>query len=144
MYNTLPDEFASDIAKAADMGVRIVGGCCGTDPSYIDAIVRAVSGMNPKPVTEKNISVVSSYTRAVTFGRGPVLIGERINPTGKKRFKQALRDNDMDYILQEGVNQQEKGVHILDVNVGLPEIDEAAMIKNVVCELQAVTDLLCR
>lgn len=141
VYNTLPDEFASDIAKAADMGVRIVGGCCGTDPSYIDAIVRAVSGMNPKPVTEKNISVVSSYTRAVTFGRGPVLIGERINPTGKKRFKQALMDNDMDYILQEGVNQQEKGVHILDVNVGLPEIDEAAMIKNVVCELQAVTDL---
>ncbi|MBQ8696617.1 MAG: dihydropteroate synthase, partial [Clostridia bacterium] len=98
-------------------------------------------GIQPMPLSDKGITVVSSYTHAVRFGHGPVLIGERINPTGKKRFKQALHEHDMDYILGEGVSQQEKGVHILDVNVGLPDIDEVALLTEAVCELQAVTDL---
>ncbi len=141
VYSTLPDEFASDLKEAVTAGVRLIGGCCGTDPEYIKKIKQATEGMIPVPVTDKNISCVSSYTHAVSFGFAPVLIGERINPTGKKRFKQALIENDMDYILQEGINQQEKGVHVLDVNVGLPDIDEEAVLSRSVFELQSVTDL---
>ena len=110
----------------------------------ISQTINEVDITNPltcDPPTDKNITWISSYTHAVVFDRSPVLIGERINPTGKKRFKQALRDHDIPYILQEGLNQQEKGVHVLDVNVGLPEIDEPALLEEVTCELQAVTDL---
>ena len=130
-----------DIIAAIEKGVRAAGGCCGTTPEYIKALVKASESITPKPVTDKGITVVSSYTHAVVFDKSPVLIGERINPTGKKRFKEALRENDIDYILKEGISQQEAGVHILDVNVGLPEIDEVSMLKNAVCELQAVIDL---
>lgn len=141
VYGTGALEFASDIADYVTQGVRIVGGCCGTDPEYINEIVAAVSTLKPVPLTEKHITCVSSYTHAVKFDAQPILIGERINPTGKKRFKQALKEHDIDYILQEGINQQECGVHILDVNVGLPEIDEAAVLKEAVEELQAVINL---
>ena len=133
--------FAETAAEMVKKGLRAAGGCCGTTPAYIDALVQATKALEPKPVEPKNITMVSSYTHAVTFGDSPVLIGERINPTGKKRFKQALRENDIGYILNEGISQQEKGVHILDVNVGLPEIDEPAMLETVTCELQAILDL---
>ncbi len=89
----------------------------------------------------KEAAIVSSYGKAVILGEKPVIIGERINPTGKKRFKQALKDRDLDYILTEGVNQQDRGAHILDVNVGLPDIDETEMMKEVVTDLQSVTSL---
>ena len=128
VYDVLPDEFAKDMLGYAKDGVRILGGCCGTTPEFILKTAQKTKGINPKPITDKNITIVSSYTHAVEFGASPVLIGERINPTGKKLFKQALRDNDIDYILNEGLKQQEKGVHILDVNVGLPEIDEVKML----------------
>ncbi len=141
VYDVLPDEFAADVADLIAKGVRIAGGCCGTTPEYIAATVKKASGIMPCTIEEKNITCVSSGTHAVVFGDSPVLIGERINPTGKKRFKEALRANDMDYILKEGVAQQEMGVHILDVNVGLPEIDEVSMLKNAVCGLQAIIDL---
>ncbi len=95
----------------------------------------------PLPRTDKQKTVVSSYSHAVEFGKKPVLIGERINPTGKKRFQQALREKDLAYILNEGMQQQEKGVDVLDVNVGLPDIDEKQMLVNAVQELQAVLDL---
>ena len=107
----------------------------------IAQLVDATKDITAVPVTQKNISCVSSYTHAVEFGKKPVLIGERINPTGKKRFKEALKANDIDYILKEGIAQQEKGVGVLDVNVGLPEIDEVEMLKTAVCELQAIIDL---
>jgi 5-methyltetrahydrofolate--homocysteine methyltransferase len=97
--------------------------------------------IEPVPVTDKGITVVSSCTHAVEFGPSPILIGERINPTGKKRFKEALRQGDMDYILNEGIAQQERGVDLLDVNVGLPEIDECAVLSASVTALQGVTDL---
>lgn len=141
VYDVLPDEFAEDVAGQIADGVRVAGGCCGTTPEYIRTLTERASGIKPVPVTEKNIMCVSSYTHTVEFGGSPVLIGERINPTGKKRFKQALKENDIGYILQEGISQQEKGVHVLDVNVGLPEIDEKEMLKTAVCELQAVIDL---
>lgn len=141
VYGTLPDEFAADMAAYIRQGVRIAGGCCGTTPAYIQKIVALSRALTPVPLTDKGITCVSSYTHAIKFDRQPLLIGERINPTGKKRFKQALKEHDIDYILQEGIRQQECGVHILDVNVGLPEIDEAAMLKETVEELQAVIDL---
>ncbi|MBQ9692547.1 MAG: homocysteine S-methyltransferase family protein [Clostridia bacterium] len=141
VYDVLPDEFASEVTALIRNGVRIAGGCCGTTPDYISATVKASSGIRPIPTEKKNVTCVSSYTHAVIFGEKPILIGERINPTGKKRFKEALKAHDIDYILGEGISQQERGVHILDVNVGLPDIDEVAMIKEAVCELQTVTDL---
>ena len=141
VYDVEPEEFADDVAEMIRKGVRLAGGCCGTTPPHIAALTAAAAGIDPVPVEPKNITCASSYTHAVTFGEQPILIGERINPTGKKRLKEALRAGDMDYILQEGIGQQEKGVHILDVNVGLPEIDEKVMLTNAVCELQAILNL---
>lgn len=141
VYDVFPPEFADSVEKLMEKGVRIVGGCCGTTPDYIRAVSEKADKLKPVLLTDKNLSVVSSYTHAVIFGHSPILIGERINPTGKKRFQQALRENDIDYILGEGLKQQDAGVQVLDVNVGLPEIDEPAMLINVVKELQAVSDL---
>ncbi|MBQ8862138.1 MAG: homocysteine S-methyltransferase family protein [Clostridia bacterium] len=141
VYDVMPDEFASDVCELISKGVRLAGGCCGTTPEYISSLVRSSAEMKPREIEKKNITCVSSYTHAVVFDEAPVLIGERINPTGKKRFKEALKSHDIDYILKEGIAQEEKGVHILDVNVGLPEIDEAEMLKTAVCELQAITNL---
>lgn len=141
VYDVTPEEFAVEIASLMEAGVRVVGGCCGTTPDYIRALYERTHTIAPRPLTDKGRTVVSSYTRAVCFGEEPVLIGERINPTGKKRFKQAIVEKDMDYILGEGVRQQERGVHILDVNVGLPDVDEPMMLTDAVTQLQSVLDL---
>ena len=141
VYDVLPGEFANDVTALIKKGVRIAGGCCGTTPAYIAATFMASGDIVPTPIEKKNHTLVSSYTHAVEFGDEPILIGERINPTGKKRFKEALKANDIDYIRKEGIAQAEKGVHILDVNVGLPDIDEVSMLKTAVCELQAIVDL---
>lgn len=141
VYDVLPKEFSDEVARLVSLGVRAVGGCCGTTPEYIKALVDATKGITPLPIKEKDFSCVSSFSHAVFFGDAPVLIGERINPTGKKRFKEALRENDVDYILKEGISQEEAGAHVLDVNVGLPEIDECKMLCSAVFELQAIIDL---
>jgi len=141
VFNVSPDDFAVEVINSVKKGVRIIGGCCGTTPAYIKALSEMVQGLSPVATEKKNVTAVSSYTKAVVFDKRPILIGERINPTGKKRFKQALIENDIDYILQEGISQQEKGVDILDVNVGLPDIDETEMLKTAVFELQSVSDL---
>ena len=141
VYDLSPADFARGVATLVRRGVRAAGGCCGTTPAYIEALVCEAKELPALPLSEKNITVASSYTHAVVFGDAPVLIGERINPTGKPRFKEALRQNDVDYILGEGIKQEEAGVAILDVNVGLPEIDEAKMLTDTVCALQAVTAL---
>ena len=143
VYNVPPHEFAREVASLIHDGVRVAGGCCGTTPAYIAALTAEIKAMGliAAPITPKHDTVVSSYTHAVTFGDDPALIGERINPTGKKRFKQALMEHDIGYILSEGIRQEEAGADILDVNVGLPEIDEAELLTEAVCELQAVTDL---
>lgn len=141
VFDITADEFAMEVTELVEKGVRVVGGCCGTTPEYIKKLNKTSSHLKPVPLMKKNITVVSSYTHAVKFEQEPILIGERINPTGKKRFKQALIEHDIDYILGEGIRQEEAGVHILDVNVGLPDIDEVEMLKVAVCELQAVTDL---
>lgn len=141
VYDILPKQFGQEVLALVEKGVRAVGGCCGTTPEYIRELTSITKDCNLSAIVPKSRTLVSSYTHAVEFDKKPILIGERINPTGKKRFKQALVEKDMDYILQEGVNQQEKGVHILDVNVGLPEIDEASMLTDAVCELQAIINL---
>lgn len=140
-FNVSPEEFSQEVTELIKKGLRVVGGCCGTTPDYIKALTEKSKDLKPVEIKNKNLTVVSSYTKAVKFLNSPILIGERINPTGKKRFKQALIENDIAYILNEGVSQQEKGVDILDVNVGLPDIDENEMLKKTVCELQAVLDL---
>lgn len=141
VYDVNEDEFSLEVSSLVKKGVRVVGGCCGTTPDYIRSLNSSLTDVMPMPITVKEHTVVSSYTHTVKFGSLPILIGERINPTGKKRFKQALAENDMNYILSEGVDQAEAGVDILDVNVGLPEINEAEMLRRAVSELQSVTDL---
>ena len=142
VYDLGPEEFGAVMAEIAKGGGTLLGGCCGTTPAYVQALCRATAGLEPRfPAPKTNRTAVSSYTHAVTFGGTPVLIGERINPTGKKRFKEALRSRDIDYILREGIAQQEAGAQVLDVNVGLPEIDEAELLSACVGELQAVCDL---
>ena len=140
-YDITSDEFADIMLEIAKEGAHILGGCCGTTPEYIEKTVKKLNGFSPKPVEEKNISVISSYTHTVEFGKVPVIIGERINPTGKKLFKEALKNHDIDYILNVGIKQEEAGAQVLDVNVGLPEIDEIQTISEVVSKLQAVTSL---
>ncbi len=141
LYNVTPQAFAAAMAEMARQGVRILGGCCGTTPDHIRAMVSATQGLVFSQAVDKGLTVVSSYTHAVTIGTDPVLIGERINPTGKKRLKEALRSGDMDYILAQALQQQEQGAQVLDVNVGLPELTEAQVLPRVMEEIQAVVNL---
>ena len=141
VFDVAPDEFANDVAALVSLGVRCIGGCCGTTPAYIAALTEKTKDLSPLPIEEKTDTLVSSYTHAVTFGDLPVLIGERINPTGKKRFKEALLARDIGYILNEGLSEEKAGAEILDVNVGLPDIDEKSLLAEAVRELQAVTAL---
>ncbi len=140
-YDVSPEEFADTMNKILELGACAIGGCCGTTPAHIRAMTQMADRRPVRKPKDKEYTMVSSYGRAVVLNRKPVIIGERINPTGKKRFKQALKDHDMDYILKEGIAQQDKGAHILDVNVGLPDIDEVSLMREVVCELQSVTSL---
>ncbi len=140
-YSLEARAFAEQTASLVKLGARLAGGCCGTTPEYIRALKAALSGCRARAVKQKNSTVVSSYTNAVYFGYTPVLIGERINPTGKKKLKEALRSGDVDYILGEAVAQEQAGAHVLDVNVGLPELDEPSVLARTVREIQAVTAL---
>lgn len=135
------EEFSDIMCDIVKSGATIIGGCCGTTPEHIKKTVEKTKNLPFSLPEKKNLTVISSYTHAVEIGEIPVIIGERINPTGKKRFKQALRENDINYILSEGLAQNKKGVSVLDVNVGLPEIDEPEMMVNVIRSLQSVIDL---
>ena len=138
VYNVSPADFARDMKKAADIGVSYLGGCCGTTPEHIKAMIEACRNIPANVPEKKAYSFVSSYSKTVALGKKPVIIGERINPTGKKLFKEALRRNDIEYIIKEGLTQTDAGAHILDVNVGLPEIDEVRMMETAVKSLQGV------
>lgn len=142
VYDVAPADFAASMKKIAGLGATMLGGCCGTTPAHIKAMSDTVRAeVTPAQVQPKNDTIITSYTHSVIFDRKPVLIGERINPTGKKKFKEALRAHDMDYILGEALTQKDKKADVLDVNVGLPEIDEVQMMEDVVKEIQAVIDL---
>ena len=139
-YRITPEEFAETLKSAPEMGVRMLGGCCGTTPDFIRALSAQTAGQTVSARSVPQRNGVCSAARTAEFGSVRV-IGERINPTGKKRFQQALRENDIDYIIDQGLEQQDAGAEILDVNVGLPGIDEPEMMTQVVRELQAVTNL---
>jgi len=140
-YGVSPMQFGQYIADMAKMGAVIFGGCCGTTPEHIKEVKKAIAGLKPVKREVKKLTAVSSAAATVILGEGPKIIGERINPTGKKRLKEALRNSDMDYLLREAVAQRDAGAHILDVNVGLPEIDEKAMMVRAVSELQSIVNL---
>ncbi len=141
VYDISPAAFADEVAALVARGVRVVGGCCGTTPAHIAAVKACIAGMSPVPVQNNRATRVSSGVKTVAIGNAPVMIGERINPTGKKRFKQALVERDIAYVLQEGINQEAAGAHILDVNVGIPDVDEPSLLPDVIAELQAVVEL---
>ena len=139
-YDLTPAEFAQAMKDAVAAGVSIVGGCCGTNPEYIAALYEAVKDMQPGARTYEEKSFVCTPTNALTLD-GLHVIGERINPTGKKRFQQALLENDLDYIVDVAIAQMDAGASILDVNVGYPGVDEVTMLPRVVKKLQAAVDL---
>ena len=137
-YNVTPQEFAQKQLSILHNGACALGGCCGTTPEHIKAMIDLCKNEKVTEIGKKNYTAVSSYSRTVMLTQKPVIIGERINPTGKKLLKEALRNNDMDYIYREGVSQTDAGADILDVNVGLPEIDEPQMMMNAVKGLQSI------
>lgn len=140
-YDIDADVFAQAMQEFVQMGVRCVGGCCGTTPDHIKRTAALCQGIPIQKIKPKTKTVVTSYAQTVVIGEDPIIIGERINPTGKPKLKQALKEHNLDYLLQEGVSEQEHGAHILDVNVGLPEIDEAAMMTESIEALQSILDL---
>lgn len=141
VYSIGPEEFAGVMRELAGLGAHVLGGCCGTTPEHIKALKAACADLPFAPPVKKHRTLISSWAQAVEIGAEPVIIGERINPTGKSKFKQALREHNIEYILNEGFAQEEAGAHILDVNVGLPEIDEPALLEEAVKALQGVIGL---
>ncbi|MBQ1555805.1 MAG: homocysteine S-methyltransferase family protein [Clostridia bacterium] len=140
-YDVAPSDYARSMRRAASLGLCAMGGCCGTTPEHIREMIARCGDVKPALPADKGITMISSYTHVVTIGQEPLIVGERINPTGKKRFKEALKANDISYILGEGIAQQDAGAQILDVNVGMPGIDEPAVLEQTVKKLQGVLDL---
>lgn len=138
-YSFTAEKFAGAMKPFVQMGAVIFGGCCGTTPAHIKAACESIRSMQPVPRDPQIPAAVCSATQVVTIDQ-PRIIGERINPTGKKRFQQALREGDMDFILAQAVSQVQAGAEILDVNVGLPGVQEPEMQRLTVCALQGVTD----
>ena len=138
-YDVTKEEFADTLCSFIDSGVRVIGGCCGTTPDYIRELCIRVKDKKLEPVENKNYAAICTPSKVVRID-GVRIIGERINPTGKKLFKEALKNEDLDYILKQAISQVEAGAHILDVNVGLPEIDEPKMMHKVVKEIQGIMD----
>lgn len=140
-FDVGPEEFAGIMAEIVQEGAWIVGGCCGTTPDHLREMVQRCQSLPCLPLPTSRPARVASGSQSVELGKRPILIGERINPTGKARFKQALREGDLPYILREGMAQQDAGADVLDVNVGLPEIDECEMMCRVITELQSLSPL---
>lgn len=140
-YDVDADTFAQIMFELCEAGVSIAGGCCGTTPEHIRKTHALCSTLPPAKVARRSNTYVSSYTHAVEIGPSPVIVGERINPTGKKKLKLALINGDFDYLLREGIAQQDNGAHVLDVNVGLPEIDEPSIMAEAITQIQGVIDL---
>ncbi len=141
VFSVGPEEFAEVMEELIRAGVWIAGGCCGTTPAHMKAMIERCKDVPHKPIEKKNRTLVCGTSKTVEIGPAPVIIGERINPTGKKKFKEALRNHDIEYVVKEGIKQQDSGAHILDVNVGLPEIDETQTMSDVIYELQGVVGL---
>lgn len=140
VYDVGPEEFGCSCEKIAAVGASVLGGCCGTTPEHIRAVIAHCAQYKPI-VEEKPYTIVASYSKAVFLDDRPVIIGERINPTGKKKFKEALKNQDIDYILNEAFAQRDAGADILDVNVGLPEIDECTTMEKAVKAISSAVNL---
>ncbi|MBR2381384.1 MAG: homocysteine S-methyltransferase family protein [Clostridia bacterium] len=141
IYSLNAENFADYVSLLAESGASILGGCCGTEPDYIKSVVEKTQNIPLPQIENKNKTVISSYTHALEIGNDPILIGERINPTGKEKFKNALRNSDINYILGQGIEQADNGAHALDINVGLPEINEKEMMCKVLKSLQGICNL---
>ena len=141
VYDVDPEEFSEVMEEIAKLGVHVMGGCCGTTPDHISTMIEKVKEVPFTAPIAKNTTYVTSFADCVKIGRKPVIVGERINPTGKKKLQQALREGNIDYILTEALKQEEAGADVLDVNVGLPEIGEPVMMENVLLKIQSVTNL---
>lgn len=139
-YDTTPETFAAACAELTDLGAAYIGGCCGTTPAFIAALSAALEGKTAR-WEKKTVCGVCSAGTVCAFGQGVRVIGERINPTGKKRFQQALREGDLNYIVAQAIEQEEAGAQILDVNVGLPGIDEPQMMRRVVTAISGAVSL---
>ena len=139
-FDVEPEEFADLMYELISEGVSIAGGCCGTTPTHIGAMIAKCKGLPAGGRRDLNVTAVSSYGKAVVFGEAPLIIGERINPTGKPRLKEALQNADYDYICRLGLEQISTGSHILDVNVGMPGLDEVDALGKAVLALQGITD----
>lgn len=140
-FNVTPEEFANDLKELAEMGVSLLGGCCGTTPEHLKEAVKLCKDIPVSPVKQKSITAVTSYSKTAVIGERPIIIGERINPTGKKKLKAALVSGDSGYIFSEALSQVECGADVLDVNVGLPEIDEPKVMCDTVRGIQGITNL---
>lgn len=140
-YSMDAQKFAESSYKLAIAGASILGGCCGTEPDYIREMISKTSNLPLPSIESKNFTIASSYTHAIKIDVNPILIGERINPTGKPKLKEALRNNDMNYLVKLALEQADKGVHILDVNVGLPDVDEQSLMMEAIKSVQSVCDL---
>ncbi len=138
-YDVTPEQFAKEMKVAAEKGVKLFGGCCGTTPEYIAALKSELCDVVPQKTKAEKCAAVCTPSKTIVINQ-PRIIGERINPTGKKLFKEALRENNMGYILNQAVEQIHAGADILDVNVGLPEIDEKEMMIRAVKQIQSITD----
>ena len=141
VYPLSPEAFASLMREACTMGATAVGGCCGTTPEHIARLVESSKDVPVSIPERKNITCVSSYTHAVRVGGVSKIVGERLNPTGKPRLKEALRSGDVSYLLGVALSEEEHGADILDLNVGLADIDERTLMYRAIREIQAVTDL---
>lgn len=141
VFDVTPSEFAAYVTKMATLGATIFGGCCGTTPEHIRAFKNTLRGLTPFKAKATPITATSSSTRTEILGNEVKIIGERINPTGKKPLQSALMNKDMDFLLKEAINQKDSGAHILDINVGLPEINERNLMVQAIKEIQGIVDL---
>lgn len=140
-YDIDENEFADEMKKIAELGIKYLGGCCGTTPLHIKKLCEVLSAEKYTPIKKKDFTLISSGSMCLEVTDKPVVIGERINPTGKKKFKEALINGDISYILNEAISQKESGADVLDVNVGIPQIDETLVMKTAVKEIQSVVGL---
>ena len=141
VYTITPEEYVESVTAMLDLGVGIIGGCCGTDPEFIRQICQAAQGRKPIPPRPEKCSAVTSATRTVFLDNRITVIGERINPTGKPKLKEALRENRIEYILNEAIDQAKHGADVLDINVGLPELNEPEVIRQTVKSVQEICSL---
>lgn len=141
VYSATPESFSEEMSDLVSAGATVIGGCCGTTPEFISALVKTTSGMPPVLPFAKSHCAVCSFSKTVFFDGATVPIGERINPTGKKKLKEALKDRDMAYITEQAVGQAEAGALVLDINVGMPGIDEADLMRKAIRSVQSVSDL---